>query len=203
MKNKLAYIVPLTVVGLLSLPAHAIITTIDFEDIGVAAGTDLIGGDLTSNGYLFNSRPNHSHLVNNNYLSYNDSTWVGFDDVEGNHNVLMTQVGGGVFNLISVDFSEFINLNTANLIRVRGSGGEDINVNLDNIADGAGQLDDFQTEVFNWSDLNWVRFNARGTAGESWWAFDNIVVSVPEPATLGILGLSLLGLGLSGRRKAS
>lgn len=206
---KLLRLVPLTVAAAaFSLSSHAAFTTIDFEDVAVPTGTSLVTGDVNSGGYRFNSRPNHSHLVNNDptTISFNDSTWLGFDDELGNHRVTMTRIGGGLFDLLTVDFTEFINLNSANRIRVRGSGGQDVTINLDNIADGSGALNDFQTETFNWSNLSWVRFFARGNStttpgDDAWWGFDNLQVHVPEPATLGMIGISLLGLGLTKRRK--
>ena len=56
---------------------------VDFEDIGVAAGSNSIfdgaSANKSSQGFNFTIASAHSHLVNNRFSSRNNSTWYGFD----------------------------------------------------------------------------------------------------------------------------
>lgn len=202
-------VLPLTLLLFAVTPAHAVL--IDFEDIAVGSGGDSAGngasGDRISNGFLFDSSTNHNHLGNDVFLSFNGTTWLGFDDngfTPGNNVVTMTQIGGSTFNLGTIEFTEFFNLNSTDLITVMGSGGQIKVIDLDNIADGAGAGNDFQTETFNWTNLTSVTFDAQTVSGDNWWAFDNINTSIPEPATLSLIGLGLMGLiGSRARRRNS
>jgi hypothetical protein len=77
-----------------------------------------------------------------------------------------------------------------------GGGTVSRSITLDQIADGGGAANDFQTELFNaaWTNLLNVDFVASGGAND-WWALDNINVNqtaaVPEPATFLLLGSGL------------
>ena len=103
----------------------------------------------------------------------------------------MVESGGASFSLNSAEFSEFSTSSTvASTITVTGfySGGGSISqvMTMDNIADGAGPLNDFQTEIFtgNWNNLSSVVFQASGTGttnSTDLWAIDNISINAPSP----------------------
>jgi hypothetical protein len=182
-------------------PVPAFALTISFEDLAQAPGSNAIGGDLVSFGYLFDSLTGHSHLVNDNFNSFNGTTWAGFDNTFGVETITMSAVSGATFSLAAADFSEFfVDGGEAQTVAVTGNffGGGSIFqlITLDGVADGAGAANDFQTELFGaaWTNLVNVTFDATGT-GNEWWALDNVVVdeiaAVPEPSTWLMLGSGL------------
>lgn len=194
---------------LLSAAGGANAAVIDFEDVAVASGTytgaAIVNGDFNSGGFQFDFSTDHHHLANDVFYNSNGTTYLGVDDWNGNEVLTMSLLGGGLFDLASIDFGEFDSLTSTSAISVSGSGGENILITLDGIGDGVGGVTDFQNELFGWTNLSWVTFDAvdEGTGVHSW-SMDNINVSyssVPETGTIAMLGLGLLGLGFGRRRK--
>lgn len=201
-----------TVVGCLSLGfvAGTSAAIIDFEDIGVATGVNSIGGDRVSGGFVFDSSTDHTHLINDNFLSFNGTTWLRTDGNSGATVLTMSQVGGGTFSLGSLDLTEGTGTSQiATTVRVTGflSGGGSImtDLTMDLIHDGAGGANDFQSFSFGsgWSSLSSVTFEATAGTGDRIFALDNIdaASAVSEPATLGLIGLSFVVLNLRRRRR--
>ena len=177
---------------------------IDFEDNAVSPGGNIIGSDITSGGFFFESSTNHTHLMNDAFGLGNGTTYLVIDDFKGTQIMTISPVGGGAFSLQSIDFGEAVNETDqhATFVNVTGnfSGGGVVTklVDLDLIFDGPGGANDFQTEFFNWSNLVNVVLDGGGQNANSYYGIDNM--SIPEPATICLLGL---GGFLLRRRKHS
>lgn len=189
--------------------------TIDFEDVAVAPGTMTLIGDVISRGFLFQCdyfTTNYCANLANNYNLGGTSSSI---DNGGTFIVLnnrlspqgppipsvMEAVSGEIFSLTSIDFSEFGDPidQAARWINVTGylSGGGTVSqlVTLDGLYDGPGGINDFQTEIFNWSSLTKVEFLGSGSnLVINMFGLDNAVVTVPEPATMLLFGSGLFGL---------
>lgn len=175
--------------------------TIDFEDIAVGLGNNIVGGDVNSGGYFFNASEDESHRVNG-HPDYADSgsTYLLFHSLIGNNTLTMSPIGGGTFRLNSVLLAEGYDLGSGNsglnatsvLIvgNLFGGGTVSTTITLDGVNDGPGGLADFQLANFNasWDNLTSVVFD--GLGGEDGrMGIENIVVNVPEPSSLVFLGL--------------
>lgn len=189
--------------------------TIDFEDVAVGDGVNNIGGDVTSNGYLFDTLIDHSHLANNIFGADNGGTFLAIDHdhILGENSVTLSEATlGSTFNLGTIDFAEWGSIqHHADWVVVTGTyatgGTISQTVSLDGILDGTGGLADFQTETFNWTGLSQVHFEGVGPgSGDDNFAIDNLTITVnapiPEPATLTLLGLGLVGMAVRRRRQA-
>ncbi|WP_295761032.1 PEP-CTERM sorting domain-containing protein [Undibacterium sp.] len=191
---------------------------IDFEDIATSAGNAVFDSSPdASGGFLFTSPSNHIHRVNQ-FGSFGDSgsTNLMIHDNGGanaGNGLTMTKVGGGTFGMSSAWLSEGFSNFGAKQVHIVGSlfggGSVVLDFTLDGIFDGAGGLNDFQTVNFDgsWNNLTSVAFNGiGGTANEHAWSIDNINVgeaatTVPEPSTLALMALAMVGLGFMRRRK--
>jgi hypothetical protein len=103
---------------------------------------------------------------------------------------------GSLFSLVSMDLGEFSTLYSGQPLTVSFIGyhpdGSTVTESFttDGIIDGTGPLADFQTFHFTgFTDLTRVEVPTYG------WSLDNLVVSVPEPASGTVLALGGLLLG--------
>jgi len=183
-----------TVVASTLFCGSAIADIIDFEEYSQTSGnTPSTQGDVTSMGFLFDSLTNHTHFVNNFGGGDSGSTYFGADDFAGANAVTMSLIGGGSFSLLSMDLGNWFERSTSLQIVGNFAGGGSIGTT---IALGA-----FSSYNFGWTGLSSIRFDSLAGAGDQYWGVDNISVRVPEPGTLALLGIGLLGMGLARRTK--
>lgn len=121
----------------------------------------------------------------------------------------LTPLSGDTFSLSSFDAGEaHLTLNYASAIQVIGTligGGTVVNTfTLDGINDGTGSLADFQT--FNLTGFNnLTSVNFQPIAGRGiFFSIDNLNVTtttIPEPVSVFLIAMGLVGIGLSRRKK--
>lgn len=186
---------------------------VDFEDLGVAPGTQLNppgGVSVLTGGFEFAPGPNNPsgindlHIINEEFAGHpSNGTTIG----ASHDDVVLTKIGGGAFNLDSFDFAGWApNLEKRFQVTGEYSGGGTISVVLDpdGICDGIGGVADFETFVMGagWTNLVKVTWDHAGTGTvQGLFALDNINTSpVPEPATMSALALGAVAM-LRRRRK--
>ena len=201
------------------LGSSAYAATITFEEFG----TTTVASSISSGGFTFAPADGSIFVITDaDVLSScipdcasNGTSWLGASRPGGTpvstQPVTMTQDNGGSFLLLGLDASElFVDLETTNLLIVgnlAGGGTISVNLALDGINDSQGGAADFQSfllpAIWGTSPLSSVEFTgALGTGGVGDVSIDNLLVqSVPEPATLALLGIAFAGLGFSRRRK--
>jgi hypothetical protein len=189
-----------------------------FDDI---PGTENIQTTLDYQGFSFTS--GHMHFYGCGHIGYDDiafngTTKLGYEGDRGRP-ITMARQDGGTFSLLSLDVAEFFANNmypdkpNAEVLNISGTllDGSLVSYDffLDGINDGPfGTLADFQhlalPNLFtNVTSLLFTGLRLSGASGGI--SIDNLEiadsVSVPEPGTLGLMGISLLGVAAARRRR--
>lgn len=217
----------MAVVAMAASPAQAVPVLVDFDDLG--PGLVFGSPGLTSRGFSLTPIGGSVATILNSgncsplCASNGTQTLVAGGIQAGpphTNPVTMVDVGGGTFVLLGFDFAEFVqggHISNATQISITGHifGGGTISqlFTIDGFNDGPGGGTDFESAalIAGWASslLTSLDFSGIKPADGNSWGFslDNINVNseisqrVPEPGTLAIFGLGLLGLGLARRRR--
>ncbi len=187
----------ITVAGALLFSATSFATILDFNDINNGGQTGL-GGSYTYNGFTFTHPETNFYAISsfdNDVWNMNGDGTDHFGWRSHGGDLTMTEANGGTFSLSSLEIGQLI---------YNGNGGTaTITGNLL----GGGTLVESVTVAQNFTSVslsNWNNLTSVVFSGPvSWMTMDNIntgISAVPAPATLALMGLGLVGLGLRRKR---
>ena len=184
----------LALLAALLSPMAANADLIDFEGVA-ASGQQLgVGNNYLEEGFNFFNPgdPTDAAIVGQPTQNTSGSDYYTWNSPVGNNPITLTNLLGSVFGLETLDVGSKSGSNAANfdIIGYFAAGGSV----LANVTGSTA----FTNLNLGWTGLSYVEFYYRsGDFG----AIDNLVVNVPEPGTLALLGIGLFGMALARRKK--
>ncbi|MFY9233836.1 MAG: PEP-CTERM sorting domain-containing protein [Fimbriimonadaceae bacterium] len=197
----------LILAGVLAIGPAAFAThLVNFEDLNNngTSGYTLYGPSVQSGGYQFDSVfPNGSGAELASWTADIGAPYTGSVALFANYNndeVMMTQIGGGLFNVVSIDVADvFRSAGNSLTILLEGTHADNSTTTVQfNMTDSSNLM----TYAVGLSAVKSVRIydGNDSSQGLNWFQFDNIS-TVPEPASMIALGVGALAL-LRRRRAA-
>lgn len=194
-----------TGVMMLGMVGMASATTINFEDLGVAPGTQMNvpwNASITSGGFNFAPGPSSVipdlHVGNNNWITIGSGT----TQLVSHGDLLAMNNGGSTFSLQSFDFGSYFGEVPFSVVgTLQGGGTTSAFFNPD------GNTQTLETFFLGSEFVNLVEVNWQQTGGnQGLFNIDNIVVNeasapVPEPGTMMLLGFGMASLAIYGKRR--
>ena len=168
----------------LSMPAQAI--TIDFEQLNDLPNTSVVLSPYVEDGFQLTALSGAFSSIDEGTTNYSGSAAL-FNNTSGGETEL-TQVGGGAFNLISIDLTEFFANPDGATVTFTRDGGFSQSFTLD--------ANFFVPETFFFDSAFAGTTSLRFDNVVPFYQFDNIEVTVspvPVPAAAWLFGSALLG----------